>query len=221
MLSPNIGFSIQLDDNQSNATAQENSTILEINNNEQELKKQVFSLLMLRKFSPKDAFAVVGSDVNNGLGDFISNQVSYYVSQLNENLDVDVDVASSDQSSAGTGNRNTVQLNLSYTFLDGRLKVSGGGGFNNAQNSVNTEANNAFIGDWAVKYLLTTDGKLLLRAFSQADQLIGVPRRETGVSIQVAKSFDDLRELVPGVHKETSKPEEITNVKNDIIFVIP
>ncbi len=53
MLSPNIGFAIQLDDNQASATPQENGAIVEINNNEDLLKRQVFSLLMLRKFSPK------------------------------------------------------------------------------------------------------------------------------------------------------------------------
>ncbi len=126
-----------------------------------------------------------------------------------------MDYITSDQNQSGSQGTNTVQLNLSYTFLDGRLKVSGGGGFNNNQNTVNTETNTAFVGDWAVKYLLTADGKLLLRAFSQADQLVGVPQRETGVSVQVVKSFDDLRALIPGMKSKEMKKQQKKNQNND------
>jgi hypothetical protein len=188
MLSPNIAFAIKLEDNQSNATIQENGAINDINSNEQELKRQVFSLLMFRKFSPKDQFQSSGLGFNT-LSEFFSNQISYYVNQLNENLEVNVDVATNEQSTI-----DALQLQLSYTFLDGRLRVSGGGGFN-SQSTVSSDANNAFIGDWSIRYILTADGKLLLRAFSQADQLIGVPQRETGVSIQAVKSFDGFNEL--------------------------
>ena len=222
MLSPNIGFAINLEDNQSSATPQENSLISEINNNDQMLKKQVFSLMMFRRFSPKenDQNAGIGSGFSS-ISEFLSNQISYYVSQLNENLEVNVDLATTDQNTQNNRQRSTLQLNLAYTFLDGRLRVSGGGAFNNGQNTVSAEPNSAFIGDWAVKYLLTADGKLLLRAFSQADQLVGVPQRETGVSLQVVKSFDDLRELLPKAKVEEIRKRELKNMESDTTNVLP
>ena len=219
MLTPKIGFGIMLEDNQASATAQENGLISEINNNERELKLQVFSLLMFRRFSPKEKIAGIESGVSS-ISEFLTNQISYYISQLNENLEVNVDLATTDQSTQS--NRSTLQLNLAYTFLDGRLRVSGGGAFNNnGQNTVNTETNTAFIGDWAVRYLLTADGKLMVRAFSQADQLVGVPQRETGVSLQLVRSFDDLRVLLSKDKKESMRQRILLEVQNDTLSILP
>ncbi|WP_258103365.1 translocation/assembly module TamB [Marinoscillum sp. MHG1-6] len=193
MFSPSISFEIRLDDTQSLASNQDKAEISAINSNEQDLKTQVFSLLMMKKFTPKGDFSVQGGNTAvSSLSEFVSNQLSYYASQFNENLEVDLDVNSMDN------NALNAQLRLSYTFLDGRLKVSGAGGFNqnSTSNQVNNGNDNSFIGDWSVRYLLTSDGRLRLRAFSQSEQVAGVQQRETGVSLQMINSFDDLRELL-------------------------
>ena len=92
---------------------------------EQELKRQVFSLIILRRFSPPESFNTSGSVVSS-LSELLSNQLSYWMSQVDENLEIDVDIASMDQESF-----NTFQLRFSYTFMNGRLRVTGDGTFNN------------------------------------------------------------------------------------------
>ncbi len=52
------------------------------------------------------------------------------MSQVDENLEIDVDIASMDQESF-----NTFQLRFSYTFMNGRLRVTGDGTFNNYQSN--------------------------------------------------------------------------------------
>ncbi|MFY0601842.1 MAG: translocation/assembly module TamB domain-containing protein [Cyclobacteriaceae bacterium] len=202
MLSPEIGFEIKLDDSQSLASASDNAEIRRINDDEQQLKRQVFSLLMLRNFSPKDHFSVPKGGQFTSLSEFVTNQLSYYASQVNENLEVDLDLATLDDNAL-----NNLQLRLSYTFLDGRLRVSGGGGFN--QNTLDETAGSSFVGDWSVQYLLTSDGRLRAKAFRQADQVtVDGQQSETGVSVQVIKSFDDFKQLIPKARKNAVKESE-------------
>lgn len=207
MLSPDIGFQIKIDDTQSSASVDDQADIQRINDNEQELKRQVFSLLILRRFSPRDEISVQSSGRLTSISEFLTNQLSYYASQFNENLEIDLDLASMDPNAF-----RTLQLRLSYTFLDGRLRVSGGGGFNQNGADVNTtqqDAGNTFVGDWSVQYLLTNDGRLRVKAFRQADQVsTNGQQSETGVSIQLIKSFDDFKEFVPKERERALKRKD-------------
>lgn len=195
MLSPTIDFEITLEDSRASPANEIVRAINNINNDEQQLKKQVFSLLILRKLSPPTSFAVSGG-VGNSLSEFVSNQFSYFISQVDENLEVDIDLASMDANAF-----NTFQLRLSYTFLDGRLQVSGGGGMPQGADDVAGTA--TYIGDWSVRYLLTPDGHLRVKAFSQTEQVANDLQRETGVSFQYLKSFNDFKELLSKTREES------------------
>ncbi|REE05713.1 translocation/assembly module TamB domain-containing protein [Marinoscillum furvescens] len=195
MLSPTIDFEIKLEDSRASPANEIVGAINTINNDEQQLKKQVFSLLILRKLSPPSSFAVSGG-MGNSLSEFVSNQFSYFISQVDENLEVDIDLASMDANAF-----NTFQLRLSYTFLDGRLQVSGGGGMPQGADDVAGTA--TYIGDWSVRYLLTPDGHLRVKAFSQTEQVANDLQRETGVSFQYLKSFNDFKELLSKTREES------------------
>jgi len=126
---------------------------------EQELKRQVFSLIILRKFSEIGAFSVSGYSFGSSVSEFISNQLSYWITQFDENLEVEVDLGSLDENAF-----NTFQLRLSYSFMDGRLRVTRAGNVNTGENSSDDLSN--IVGDWTVEYLLTQDGKYRVKMFS-------------------------------------------------------
>ena len=179
-----------------------------INNDEQELKRQVFSLLILRKFSPRNGFSIGGGAVGSSLSEFLSNQFSYFISQVDENLEVDIDLSTYKDTDAF----NTFQLRLAYTFFDGRLRVSGGGLV--SQSGESSDPGDGFIGDWSVRYLLTKDGHLRIKAFSQAKRRIASANstsanlfRETGVSFQYIKSFNEFSELLRKSREESLEEE--------------
>lgn len=208
MLSPDIKFQIKLDDNQSSALSSISYELDQMNNNdEQQLNKQVFSLLILRRFSPKDSYLAGNmTDVRGSISEFLTNQLSYFVSQMDENLEVDVDLTSLNDEAF-----NTLQLRLSYTFLDGRLRVSGAGAVTSNSNNTTNNSYNDYVGDWTIQYLLTPDGHLRVKAFSQTDQIANQQQRETGVSFQYIKSFDDFKELLTKTREEAilNKREEV------------
>ncbi|WP_436516782.1 translocation/assembly module TamB domain-containing protein [Ekhidna sp. To15] len=194
MLSPQIGFDLQLQ-NESDATNENIPALSQIRNDEQELKRQVISLLILKRFSPRESFTLGGGNsFGNSVSEFVSSQVSYLVSQIDENLEVEVNLADIDDE-----NFNTFQLRFAYTFLNGRLKVTRGGDFG-SQDDNNTNVLNDLVGDWSVEYSLTKDGRLRAKVFSNSDQRIQVnenqQNQELGISLRFVHSFNDISELL-------------------------
>ncbi len=203
ILSPSIGFDLQLAD-KIDETSWRESKLTQISSNEQELKRQVISLLFFRRFSQQSSFTLGGGgNVGNSVSEFFSNQVSYLVSQLDENLEVEVDLASLDGDAF-----NTFQLRLAYTFLDGRLKVTRGGDFNNAQNQ-NDKLLDDIVGDWSVEYSLTKDGRLRAKVFRATNQQLstnqGEQNFETGVSLRFVHSFNEFKDLITSGRKAALK----------------
>jgi hypothetical protein len=191
---------------------------------EQELKRQVFSLIILRNFSPQDAFNISGS-VGNSLSEFISNQVSYWINQVDENLMIDLDLGSLNQEAF-----NTFQLRLSYSFLDGRLRITRDGGFQNERSA--NEAT-AIIGDWTVEYMLTSDGKYRIKVYSKSQFntiYSNIDNRNlttTGFSMMHTQSFNELKDLFKSSRKQAKKLREqnqttpIEEEEEDNPFILP
>ncbi|MBL6448306.1 translocation/assembly module TamB [Fulvivirga sp. 29W222] len=161
---------------------------------EQELKRQVFSLIVLRRFSPLQSFNTGGS-ITSSVSELLSNQLSYWVTQVDENLEIDFDV---DFDQLDEEAYNTFQLRLSYTFLDGRLRVTRDGGFTNQENRTDISS---VAGDWTLEYLLTPDGKFRAKMYNRTNYNPINPTEEnlntitTGFSIIHTQSFDELKEL--------------------------
>jgi hypothetical protein len=186
---------------------------------EQELKRQVFSLMMLRKFSPAESFNTSGSLVSS-VSELFSNQLSYWMSQVDDNLEIDLDLSSMDQESF-----NAFQLRLSYTFLNGRLRITRDGTFGNQGTSGNTTGNtgtnqqsnqgnfSSAVGDWTVDYILTADGKFKVKMYSRTNvnpvntNLNSQNAITTGVSLLYTESFNELKDLWKR-NKTKSLPEE-------------
>jgi hypothetical protein len=175
---------------------------------EQELKRQVFSLIVLRRFSPPESFNTSGT-VMNSVSELLSNQLSYWMSQVDQNLVIDVDLNVMDQEAF-----NTFQLRFSYTFFNGRLRVSGDGTYNSTNNNANAQASpSSLAGDWTVDYMLTADGKLRIKMYSRTNinqNLASVNNQNTittGLSLIHTQSFDELSELFRRGRKQKKKQE--------------
>ncbi|MEM8566640.1 MAG: translocation/assembly module TamB domain-containing protein [Bacteroidota bacterium] len=169
---------------------------------EQELKRQVFSLIILKKFSPLQSFNTGGS-ISSSVSELLSNQLSYWVTQVDENLEIDIDLGALDSDAY-----NTFQLRLSYTFLDGRLRVTRDGGFTNQQNRADI---NSIAGDWTVEYLLTPNGKFKAKMYNRTNYN-PINRNEetqntttTGFSLIHTQNFDEIKELFQRSRNQSKK----------------
>ena len=208
MLSPDITFDLSLDESASFAQNQEVTTLInQIRSDKDQLSRQVVSLLFFKKFSPLQSGFVGGrgGSIGKSLSEFLTNQISYLASQLDENLEVEVALPDLD-----TEGFNTFQLRLAYTFLDGRLKVTRGGDFLSATNE-NPDLTD-IIGDWSVEYMLTKDGKLRAKMFSQTNQNLlsnqSQQNLETGLSLKYIRSFNTFKEILTKNRSEAIQRKE-------------
>lgn len=200
LLSPNVNFDIVADNLPRNIPLPNGEVkdlefeFLAFKNkiDEQELKRQVFSLIILRRFSPLQSFNTGGS-ITSSVSELFSNQLSYWVSQVDENLEIDVDLGQLDAEAF-----NTFQLRLSYTFLDGRLRITRDGGFTNQENKADISS---IAGDWTLEYLLTPDGKFKVKMYNRTNYNPINPNQDnqntitTGFSLIHTQSFDELKDL--------------------------
>lgn len=181
---------------------------------EQELNRQVFSLIVLRKLAPLNAGIDASGSIVNSVSELLSNQLSYWMSQVDEDLTIDVDLGSMDEERL-----NTFQLRLSYTFLNGRLRVTGDGTFNNTSTpnaSTGAQANPSNVtGDWTVDYMLTPDGKLRVKMYSRTNVnplLSSVNTNQntitTGASLIHTQSFDELKDLWRSAREKKKKESD-------------
>jgi hypothetical protein len=213
MMSPEIKYHLELDD-QSTANLDPNwsQKISSLNSDEAELKRQVFSLLVLRKFSERNAFVVSGQNtlttgLTNSMGEFISNQLSYWLNQWDENLEIDIDL-----NSLSSEAFNNFQLRLAYSFLDGRLRVTRGGGVTTIVDENDESDLQNILGDWSVEYILTENGKLRVRFFSRSSQYSIQQGQETGLSLQYVTSYDEFKDIL---RKSRNNSQLSTDPSND------
>ncbi len=211
LLSPAIDFDIEVRDYPGVLYSDVQRFHSQLMVDEQFLNRQVFNLIVLRQLAPSQSNALYaqgalgfGSQTAiSSISELLSNQFSALATQIDENLEIDLDVSSSMDADA----INTFQLRLSYTFLDGRLRITRDGSI--ASRSEQQGATN-LIGDWSFEYLLTPDGQYKLKVYSRNNMNeLGGPLRlndyTQGVSISQTKRFDTFKELF---QRKKNKEEE-------------
>ncbi len=127
------------------------------------------------------------------------------MSQVDENLQIDLDLSGLD------ANNSAFQVRLSYTLLNGRLRVTRGG-IIDAQNQ-SAAAN--IVGEWTVEYLLAEDGRYRLKMYNRnlqnnlaATNLGNQALTSAGVSIQYTQSFNSVRDLFRSRKKKNKMSQE-------------
>ena len=211
LMSPDIEFDIELKDYPGVFYSEVQRFKSQLKADEQYLNRQVFNLIVLRQFAhdntsgamAQSALGFGSQTAISSISELLSNQFSALVTQIDENLEIDVDVSSSIDADA----INTFQLRLSYTFLDGRLRVTRDGSI--ASRYQQQDVNN-LIGDWTIEYMLTQDGQYRVKMYSRnnLNQINGQfnlgDNYTQGVSLSQTKSFDSLKELFE--KKKKSRP---------------
>ncbi|WP_266367347.1 translocation/assembly module TamB domain-containing protein [Tellurirhabdus rosea] len=173
-----------------------------IKSNDQELGRQVSSILLFSQllppdggfFDPNASGGGIGVGVTNSLSELLSNQLSRLASTINKNLDVGLSLngLGLDQNMV-----NNLQVRLSYRFND-RFRISRDGGFTYGNNQTNTAS---LLGEWTLEYWVTQDGRLKLKMYNRNQMNLlgsivstGVGTFTTGggMSVQYTRSFNTL-----------------------------
>ncbi|QCR21361.1 translocation/assembly module TamB domain-containing protein [Pontibacter sp. SGAir0037] len=161
LLTPNINLGLSFEelpqDIESSASIQAFKS--NVNNDPNELNRQVFSLLVLRRLSQPGTFAFnEAAGAAGSLGNLLSAQLSSFLNNLDNNLEIDIGLDGLDQNAL-----TNLNVRLSYTFFEGRLRVTSQSGFANSATAGTAGATGAapgYQGDWSLEYYITPSGEL-------------------------------------------------------------
>lgn len=208
LLKPDISFDIVLPDNKnygvSNDILTNVRTKLEILRQEEaEMNKQVFALLLLNRFVAEDPFSSSGSTststlVRQSVSKLMTEQLNQLAADLVKGVDLNFDIAASDDYTTGQRqSRTDLNVGLSKRLLNDRLTVTVGSNFEiEGPKNSNQSASN-IAGNVALDYRLSEDGRYMLRAYRKNDYqgVIDGYVVETGIGFIITVDYNRFREI--------------------------
>jgi hypothetical protein len=175
LASPAISYDLDIKEYPPSADFRQAVTAFEsrIQSNDQELTRQVSSILLFNQLLPEGTSLFDQGQVNagvfNSVSELLSNQISRMASNLNENLDVGVSFGGFTSNTQNENLLNNLQLRLSYRLLNDRLRISRDGGFTYGQSQYNAAS---LLGEWTLEYFITPDGRFRAKVYNRNQQSV-------------------------------------------------
>jgi hypothetical protein len=197
LTSPDITFGIDL------PTIDETtrSSIKSILSDENELNRQVFSLLLLRSFVTPTSLSGGGGISAGGAAaatgsEMLSNKMSNWLNGVTKDVDIGVSYRP-----GGTLSNDELDLALSKQLFNNRLSIDGNFGVANNNSASTSKSSNTsnLIGDVSVEYKLSESGKYRVKGFNRSNDntqitTSGGPFTQ-GVGIFYREEYESLSEL--------------------------
>lgn len=201
LLQPEIGFELAMPMDERNAFGGSvYARLQDINTRESDLNKQVFALLILKRFIADNPFE------SQGAGGFestarrsVSKILSEQLNRLSDNIkgvELSFDIKSYEEYSTGQAEGQTeLQLGVSKSLFNDRLVVKLSGNIDIEGQNANRDATD-YIGDLALEYKITPDGRLRITGFRNSNyDMIDGELTETGAGLIYVKDYNALSEL--------------------------
>ncbi len=215
LINPNISFEV----NVPNTDEQIKDILLQYFSTTDELNKQMLSLIVLGKFYVPDykrgTFNAQNSNmIGSTASELFSNQLSNWLSQINDNWDVGVKYR--------PGNDVTddeIELALSTQIFNDRVTLNGNIG--NNVNHYNTNSSQ-IVGDFEINVKLVPSGKLQFKAYNRSNNnlIYETAPYTQGVGISVTEEFNTFHDLMRKIanifRPKDKKLPMITRTSNDI-----
>jgi translocation and assembly module TamB len=219
LLRPEISFRLDMPETQRGALGGNvYSRVLQVNEQADELNKQVFSLLVLNRFFPSTGSdgtgggteAIARSSVSQVLSGQLNALSSNILGKSGVDLDFDLDSFTDYQ---GSSPQERTQLNISARkqLFNDRLVVQVGSQVDVEGSSQTQQQGNALLGNVSIEYLLTKNGRYRLRGFqrNEFESIIDGQLTVTGFGVIFNREFNRFLEL-------WKKTEETKNKLNPI-----
>ena len=202
LINPTINFKINFPDENESFK----SEIQQFLNTEEEINKQILSLIVLGKFYTPEYMrgnfqAQNPNMIGNTASELFSNQLSNWLSQISKNVDVGFKYR--------PGNSITndeLELALSTQIFNDRVILNG-----NIGNNVNPESKNSsqVVGDVDVRVKLTPNGKIQLKAYNHSnnDLIYETAPYTQGVGFSFKEEYNSFEELVQKIGSIFKKKE--------------
>lgn len=226
LLQPIIDFDIVLPQDRNYGVSNDIVTAVDarldqIRQDEGEINKQVFALLLLGRFvgenpfkSSGDAFSA-STYARQSVSKLLTEQLNNLAGGLVGGVDINFDLASSDDYTTGDRRARTdLNIGLSKQLLNDRLRVSVGSNFQLEGPQNSNQRSNNLASNISVEYQLSKDGRYLLRFYRQNEYqgIVDGYIIETGLSFILAVDYNTFNQIFG------RKRQRVTNtgaVKNE------
>lgn len=212
---PEISLSIEINNLSESSASDVISYIRAIQNDEQELNKQVFSLMAFNRFAPAGLTSqLAGTGVTSSISELLSNQFNYWFSQVtNDKVNVNVNAS----------NFQDINLLISAKLFNDRVTIERDGGIPGTSSTNNQDQLSSLIGDISILIRLlpneessnnqTRPSELVLEVFNRnslTESTFGGNNTsvQTGLGIFFKKDFDRLQELLRRQKKDKESRRE-------------
>lgn len=209
LLKPEISFDIDLPAERNYNVARDVITVVntrldQLKADPNELNKQVFSLLLLNRFTSENPFdneaggGGVETFVRQSVSRILTDQLNNLAGNLIEGVDLNFDLVSSEDYTSGSLKQRTdLNVGLSRQLLNDRLKVTIGSNFELEGPQQSNQPANSIAGNIALDYQLSRDGRYLLRAYRKnvTDAVIEGYVIETGIGFIISMDYNKFKEL--------------------------
>ncbi len=212
LLQPVLTFEIKLPKESmtridSEISGQVEMRLQQLNAEPSELNKQVFSLLILNRFTSQNPFESAGGGINaesmarQSVSKILTAQLNKLAEDLISGVDINFDIISSEDYTSGSmQNKTDLNVGVSKRLFNERLNVTLGtnialeGGQQN-NTSGNLGASNA--PNVNIEYMLSKDGRYLLRAYrrNRYEGIVEGYIIETGVGFVMSVDYDNFKEI--------------------------
>lgn len=208
ILEPVISFDIQLPENYAAAWKEVDEKLIQIRRDQAELTKQVFALLLLGRFVQENPFQDAGAGVTvsrlarESVSRLLTEQLNQWANALLPGLGLNFGVVSMEDYTTGElRNRTDLTVSVTRQMFNDRIRVTIGSNFEleGPANSTNNPGQPAsgFASDVAIDYLVSKDGRFILRAYRRNayEVLVEGQAVETGLRFILTMDYDHFREL--------------------------
>lgn len=218
LMEPKISFGLGMPQDAQGEAGPIYGQIQQLNNQEDELNKQVFSLLVLNRFFPYagstgasgGTLAVARDNLNQALSDQLNMLSGRLLGESGVKLNFDVD-SYTDYRGESPTERTQLGINAEKAFLEDRLIVQVGSEVDIQGGNRPGQETSPLIGNVSIAYLLDEDGTWRLKAFrqNQYENVIDGQLIVSGISLIFTKEFNKFKNLFEkAVIEENNKRKE-------------
>lgn len=204
LLEPYISFDVDLPSLPESDLA--NQLLDPATTSEQDLNRQVFSLLLINNFAGSSNTATLGGVGRSTSYEMLSNQFSNWISQYFDNVDIGVNLRKGDQNTTDQG-----EVSVSTELFKDRVLVQVNGSVQGNTQST-SQANNNVAGEFNVEYKIDKDGSLRARVFNEANNYNPTNLNQSpytqGVGVFYREEFDTVGEFFKGLFGKGKKKKK-------------
>ncbi|PKG43400.1 translocation/assembly module TamB [Psychroflexus sp. MES1-P1E] len=225
LMSPDLSFQLDMpEESQGAINGSVYGKLSQINQQDDKLNKQVFSLLVLNKFYPESGSdgsqGGVASMARDNLNQALSDQLNTFSDKLmgNSGINLNFDLTSyTDYQGSDAMGRTDLDVTAQKKLFDERLVVEAGSQMN-VEGGQRPGESQAVLGNVSVEYLLTQDGRWKLRGFrkSEYENVIDGQVFISGIALIFTREFNKFKVLWDKAYRKSLKAESVNRkrIKN-------